>query len=129
MHNITITLTADADSLIKFFNNFNAIENLNITHTSPQQEVKEITPLRGNYANNISYSGSLVGRDLRNAKKYIKNNPRVKFMELSSYLKTNSSFNTAPPHFQVKNFLIQNNFSRYRLTFQDNTTQVVWQKG
>lgn len=128
MNNITITLTADADSLIKFFNNFNSIETLNITHTPPQEDIKEITPLRANYTNNISYSGSLVGKDLRNAKKYIKNNPRVKFMELSKYLRTNSSFNTAPPHFQVKNFLIQNNFSRYRLTFKNDTTQVVWQK-
>jgi hypothetical protein len=128
MHNVTITLTADADSLIKFFNNFNTLENLNITHTSPQEEIKDITLLRGNYTSNTSYSSSLVGKDLRNAKKYIKNRPRVKFMELSNYLRTNSSFNTAPSHFQVKNFLIENNFSKYRLTFKDNTTQVVWQK-
>lgn len=128
MDDITITLTTDVDSLIKLFNNFNSIENLNITHTSPQEDVKEITPLSANYANNISYSGSLVGKDLRNAKKYIKNNPRVRFMELSNYLKANSSFNTAPSHFQVKNFLIENNFSKYRFTFQDNTTQVIWQK-
>jgi hypothetical protein len=81
-----------------------------------------------NYATANSSKASLKGENLRLAKDYLKKNRQVTFYELTAYIKKHNSASTPPSNQYLKNFLLTNSYKKYKVTFSDDTTQIIWGK-
>jgi len=143
MSKVSITITAEAKTLTNFIKDFNLPNKListqvNLTpkRASPKSNQTTQKVIKNTveypyttYSNNPSYQTTLSGKDLTLANKFLRENSNIEFFKLSNYIKVNSKNKVAPSHYTLKNFLIKKKYSKYKLFFEDNTTQIVWKKG
>lgn len=81
-----------------------------------------------NYANDNSSRANLKGENLRLAKSYLKKNRQTTFYEIREYIKKHNSASTPPSNQYLRNFLLTNSYKKYKVTFSDDTTQIIWGK-
>jgi len=137
MNKLSVTITGDVDDLTKFlkaFNGRNYANNIDVK-TNPissnfKNNILTKTKYSYNYySDNPNYSNSILSSQARLANKYIRENKTVRFLELSNYIRRNTPDFSAPSHCALKNYLINKNFQKYRIVYQDKTSEMVWEKG
>jgi hypothetical protein len=138
MNEVSITITGEVNELTRFLKSFNTNNNLmnNIkveTSTASRKPKNNILSKTKHdytqYTGNPVYKSSILKTQARSlANKYIKQNETVRFLELSNYIKDNSPDSKAPSNYSLKNFLVNKKYLKYRVVYEDNTSEIVWEK-
>lgn len=137
MNKVSITITGEVNELTKFFKSFNSnnlINNIKVKANALNQKPKNNILSKTKYtyckySTNPNYSESILKSQATLANRYIKQNKTIRFMELSNYIKENTPSKKAPSHYSLKNFLVNKKYTKYRVIYQDNTTEIIWEKG